>query len=92
MAAAITGANRASPRAIEPSDLWIAWTSLRTDIRRGLRKRASTADATDESYYAVAEARRKLGSSTRAHDVPMRRPKNRPRMDPEPVYRFSALS
>src|SRR5205814_973408 len=58
MAAWRAGAIRASARAIEPSDLRIAWTSLPTDIRRGLRKRASTADATDESYYAVADARR----------------------------------
>jgi hypothetical protein len=49
------GANRASARAIEPSDFRIARTSLPTDVRRGLRKRASTADTTDESYYAVGE-------------------------------------
>jgi hypothetical protein len=45
------GANRAKARAIERNDLRIAWRSLPIDLRRGLCKRASKADATGESYY-----------------------------------------
>lgn len=49
-AASRVGANRAKARAIEPNDLRIAWTSLLINLRRGLCKRASKADATGESY------------------------------------------
>jgi hypothetical protein len=53
MAASRAGASRASARAIDASDLRIALTSLPTDIRRGLRKRTSGAEAAGESYYAA---------------------------------------
>jgi hypothetical protein len=54
VAASRASVSRAKARAIEPNDLRITWTSLLIDLRRGLCKRASKADATGESYYGTA--------------------------------------
>jgi hypothetical protein len=44
---------RPSARTIDASDLRIDWSSLPTDVRRGLAKRASTRKRAREWYYAA---------------------------------------
>src|SRR6266568_232199 len=53
------------PEQGDDTDRPIPWTSLLIDVRRDLRKRASNADATDESYYGAGGTRAAPGSLRR---------------------------
>ena len=57
--------NRSMNQSRDDTDRPIPWTSLLIDVRRDLRKRASKADATDESYYGAGGTRAAPGSLRR---------------------------
>lgn len=61
------GASRVSARAIDPSDLRIALTSLLTEPRRGLGNIPPRLMATDASYYGTPELARWLLPEARHH-------------------------
>jgi hypothetical protein len=67
-----SGASRDSARAIELRDLRIDRTSMPTDVRRGVPKRASITDAAGEWYYGPSEglSTEAGGRPTGFHGVP----------------------